>query len=134
MRRACSAASSSVVAAPSPPVPPISSTCRSRKDSSNSRLLRLLLYSLGRDVPAAGDYQEHGQHFTVAQVKLEQAGDHGGQNDGGGAMQDEAAIARPGRKSSQRLLEIDEHEQQHPDQDQHGGDAALGGVMQINVV
>src|SRR5438445_425170 len=97
MRRACSAASSSVVAAPSPPVPPISSTCRSRKDSGKSGLLRLLVYSLGRDVPTSGDYQEHRQHFTVAHVKLEQAGNHGGQNNGGGAMQDESAIARPGR-------------------------------------
>src|SRR6266850_8194647 len=99
MSWAPSAASSRVDAAPRPPVPPTSSTSLPRSDSGKSRL-RVVL---DRYISAAGHHQKHRQHFAVAQIVLEQPGDHGGDDDGYGAVQNEAAVARAGRQPAQRL-------------------------------
>src|SRR5438093_98292 len=98
MRRAPSAASSRVDAAPRPPVPPTSSTSLPLSDSGKIRL-RVVLH---RYISAAGHYQKHRQHFAIAQIVFEQPGDHGGDDNGDGAVQNEAAVARTWRQAAQR--------------------------------
>src|SRR5262245_13787071 len=108
MRRAPSAASSRAEATPRPPAPPTSTTSLPRSDSSST--FRLLFRG---DVPATGHDQEHGQDFAVAEIVLEDPGDHGSDDDGNGAMQDETAVGRTVRESAQCLCKIREHEEQH---------------------
>src|SRR5205823_404686 len=78
--------------------------------------------------------QEHREHFAIAEVELDHALRHGGENHRDTSMQQVSLVARSGWKPAKTSPEIKDDLHQHPHEHEHGGNAALGGVVQIDVV
>ena len=90
-------------------------------------------YSKAR-IPTGHHHQEHGEHLAVAQIQLNAAFHHSRQDGGDSAVKQASREAGTGRQGLQPAPEIHQDLNQHPQQDQHGGDAAFGGVVEINIV
>src|SRR5579875_3610113 len=86
------------------------------------------------EISAGEDNEEHGQDFAIAEIVVDQAFGKGGEDYGDGAIEEEAAVAAAGRKLGQAAVEIEDGAGDEPHHDEHGGDAAFGGVLQIDVM
>ncbi len=92
-------------------------------------------FGFGQGLIGTGDhYQEHGEDFRIAKVILEETFGESGEDDGYAAVEQIAGVGAAGRQNAKATPEIVQHLAEHPHQNQHYGDTALGGILQINIV
>src|SRR2546427_3053070 len=113
--RAPSAASSSAAAEPSPPDPPASTISRPRSVSGNRALL-LARFDCGRFhryIPTRHYGEEHGEHFAVAKIQLEQSLEQHRDHHGDGCVQHEFGIVAARRQLARLAQKIEQDLCQH---------------------